>query len=83
MEAVREVLLRDWDPLGVGDNPSLSDEYDRYVGTACRYLQGGVDDYKLAAYLGQIQEVAMGLTRVDTERDLRVARRLLALTIAR
>lgn len=25
---IREILLEQWDPLSVGDNPSLSDEYD-------------------------------------------------------
>ena len=25
---VREILLRDWDPCDVGNNPRLSDEYD-------------------------------------------------------
>jgi len=29
---VREVLMRDWDPIGVSDVPEAADEYDRYVG---------------------------------------------------
>jgi hypothetical protein len=28
---IRTVLLRDWDPLGVGNNPKLSDEYDSCI----------------------------------------------------
>jgi len=28
---VRTVLLKEWDPLGVGDNPNLADEYDAYI----------------------------------------------------
>jgi hypothetical protein len=81
MESVRAVLLSEWDPLGVADNPSCRDEYDRYVATACRLLREGADEHKLAAYLSQVQEVAMGLSRVDSERDRSVARRLLALTV--
>ena len=28
---IRSILLSDWDPLGVGDNPKLIDEYDSYI----------------------------------------------------
>ena len=31
MGQIREVLLRNWDPLSVGRNPHLADEYDDYV----------------------------------------------------
>ena len=31
IERVRMVLLSQWDPLGVGDNPRLKSEYDSYV----------------------------------------------------
>jgi hypothetical protein len=30
---VREVLMREWDPIGVSGVPEAADEYDRYVGT--------------------------------------------------
>jgi hypothetical protein len=29
---VREVLMQEWDPIGVRDAPHAQDEYDRYVG---------------------------------------------------
>ncbi|QEH34902.1 hypothetical protein OJF2_34470 [Aquisphaera giovannonii] len=81
MEAVRQVLLREWDPIGVADNPACFDEYDRYARTICRYLEEGVDEFKLTAYLGQVQTVGMGLSRADAERDKLVARRLMALSV--
>ena len=28
---VREILLKDWDPCGVGGNNALADEYDEYL----------------------------------------------------
>jgi hypothetical protein len=31
-QRVRAILLKDWDPLIVGDNPHLSDEYDDFSG---------------------------------------------------
>lgn len=29
--AIREVLLKHWDPCGVGDNEALRGEYDSYI----------------------------------------------------
>jgi hypothetical protein len=31
LQAVREVLFREWDPIGVNDNPLAGDEYDHYA----------------------------------------------------
>jgi hypothetical protein len=28
---IRAILLGLWDPLSIGDNPHLSDEYDAYI----------------------------------------------------
>src|SRR4051794_31652361 len=30
-QAIREVLFREWDPIGVNDNPLCEDEYDSYA----------------------------------------------------
>jgi hypothetical protein len=81
MEAVREILLHEWDPIGVAENPECRDEYDRYARTVCRYLREGVDAFKLGAYLAQVQAVAMGLSRVDEERDRAVVQRLMVLSM--
>ena len=79
LEAVREILLREWDPIGVAHNPDCSNEYDRYARTISRYLSDGIDGYKLTAYLSQVQTVEMGLSSVDKERDKAIARLLLSL----
>jgi hypothetical protein len=78
-EAVRVVLLREWDPLGVRDKPMCCGEYDSYAPAIGRLLQAGVDEFRLAAHLGQLQRVAMGLSLVDEERNRAVARRLRSL----
>jgi len=31
---VRQILLRDWDPIGIQDIAEASDEYDRYADKA-------------------------------------------------
>ncbi len=28
---IRNILLNDWDPLNIGENPNISDEYDNYI----------------------------------------------------
>ena len=79
LDEVREILLREWDPIGVGRKPECHNEYDRYARTICLYLEKGADEYRLASYLAQVRTVTMGMSFVDSERDRAVARRLLAL----
>jgi hypothetical protein len=76
--AVREVLFREWDPIGVNDNPLLADEYDSYAPTICRLLEAGADERRLAAHLQQLRTNAMGLSdgAEQQEHDRRVARHL-------
>lgn len=55
-------------------------EYNRYARTICRYLKEGADEFRLMAYLAQVQTVSMGLSRADEERDKLIAKRLMALS---
>ena len=77
--AVQEVLFQEWDPIGVNSNEVCRDEYNSYAPTICRYLQDGVDEYKLAAHLSQLQRVSMGVPRIDEDLNRNVARKLLNL----
>lgn len=79
LAAVREILFREWDPIGVNDNPNCRDEYDSYAPTICRMLAENVDDRRLAAHLSRLQRESMGLSVVDEGLPRRVARRLIAL----
>jgi hypothetical protein len=40
-EQIRQILLHDWDPVGVRDQPSAQREYDSYVGGLYRLLAEG------------------------------------------
>jgi hypothetical protein len=79
LDDVREILLREWDPIGVAHNPECQDEYDHYARTICRYLKEGADEYRLAAYLAQNRVVALGRSFAEPECDRSVARRLLSI----
>ena len=60
--AIRDVLLRDWDPIGVRDVPEAQDEYDGYVGGVYRLLTAGATVPELAEHLAGIQHDSMGLS---------------------
>jgi hypothetical protein len=80
-QEVREILLREWDPLGVADNPACRDEYDSYAYTLCRYLMERADEYRLAEYLSRVRSDSMGLGTAAPECDIKVARLLLGLRV--
>jgi hypothetical protein len=76
---VKEVLFREWDPIGVNSNPARSDEYDSYASGIARLLQAEADEYKIAEHLRSLQRVSMGMSSADAERDREIARRLKSL----
>lgn len=53
---IRQVLLDQWDPLCVGDNRKLADEYDSYLGEIVKALDGQVGVEQLAKLLAAIEE---------------------------
>jgi len=38
IDRVRQILLSDWDPIVVGGNPKLQDEYDSFIGRILSFL---------------------------------------------
>jgi alkanesulfonate monooxygenase SsuD/methylene tetrahydromethanopterin reductase-like flavin-dependent oxidoreductase (luciferase family) len=61
---IREVLLRDWDPMGLGDALGAPDDYD----AVARELHALVTDpettaERIAAYLRWVEREQMGLQR--------------------
>jgi hypothetical protein len=79
---VREVLMRDWDPIGVAAVPEAADEYDRYVARAYVMLMDErATAADIASYLLEVATEHMGLpeTLDLAERSDRAARTLVAL----
>lgn len=82
-ESIRQVLLQDWDPIGINDIAEAQDEYDSYVGGVYRLLTSGGTEDAIIDHLYRIAADNMGLPVVDRE-DLRdVARKLRGLEIER
>jgi hypothetical protein len=78
--AIRGVLLKDWDPIGVTDIPEAADEYDSYVGPVYRKLSEGATKEEVARLLRSIEAEKMGLGR-DLAPLLPVAGKLLGLRV--
>ena len=82
-ESIRQVLLREWDPIGVRDVPEAQDEYDGYVGGVYRLLASGAAEKQILDHLWQIETDAMGLSRLDPAELAPVARKLRSLALGR
>jgi hypothetical protein len=55
-QEIRTILLKDWDPLGVGENPNLANEYDDYIPGILRLLDAHGAEAQLERYLRDIEE---------------------------
>jgi hypothetical protein len=78
---VREVLMREWDPVGVRDCADAQDEYDPYAGEVYVMLMDeGATAEAIAAYLHEIATGHMGLSSLQlAERCRRTAKILVSL----
>jgi hypothetical protein len=79
---VRDLLMREWDPIGVSNVPEASGEYDRYVGEVYVMLMDQRATAEvIAAYLLDISTNYMGLSanQILAERSARTAAALVAL----
>jgi hypothetical protein len=81
-EQIRQVLLHDWDPIGVQEFPEAQDEYDSYVGGVYSLLVSHAQDEELLEHLYQIERDTMGLGSRDKSRLLPVVQKLRKLNVA-
>jgi hypothetical protein len=80
-DAIREILLQDWDPIGVRDVPAAQDEYDGYVGGVYRLLASAAAPEAVAEHLRTIQTERMGLGPPQPGDLLSVAEQLCRLSV--
>jgi hypothetical protein len=74
---IRQVLVQNWDPIGIADIPEAHDEYDSYIPEIARMIvrRGSADDI---AKLLLAAEQNMGV-EPNADRASEVARRLLGI----
>ena len=63
---IRRILLRDWDPLRVSDNPHLHDEYDRYIDGIVYLLDQHCTVDELKKHLSRIEREEMSLVELTS-----------------
>lgn len=73
---IREIFLKDWDPLDVGDNPNLIDEYDAYIPRILKALRNKASESEVAEVLHNIEVDEFGIDP-NSEFKLDVAKRLI------
>jgi hypothetical protein len=76
---IKQILLAQWDPIGVAEFPEAQDEYDAYVSEVYRLLsrRAGIDE--IFTYLWWLETQHMGLSG-DRQRTEEIAKRLYELT---
>ena len=60
-KAIRLALLKEWDPIGVGDIPEAQDEYDSYVYHIYGLLIRRRPKQEIVDYLWELETEQMGL----------------------
>jgi len=80
-ESIRQILLHDWDPIGVNDVPEAQDEYDSYVADVYRLLASRCSADQMTDHLLRLESEAMGLVP-DRKRLRAVANKLIALDVS-
>lgn len=80
-DEIREVLFREWDPIGVNDMPELSDEYNAYVGKVYRTLISGCSLRELMTLLHTIESEDIGTSCRDKSGPMEAAIKLLEIDV--
>ena len=78
---IGRILLQEWDPIGVADEPMAADEYEGYVYGVVRLLLDGAPAPAIAAHLAEIECKRMGMEGVASSSHHAVASTLRALPI--
>lgn len=79
-EEVKNILMNDWDPIGIKNNPNAKAEYDQYALRIVGMLYNGTTQDKLADYLENIATEDLGLLSNKTL-SMDISKKLLALKL--
>jgi hypothetical protein len=55
-DEIRQVLVKEWDPIGIKDEPRAQDEYDSYIAGVFNLLARHGSDKEIEDYLWKIIE---------------------------
>jgi hypothetical protein len=60
-ERIRHVLMNEWDPIGIKDNPDAAYDYDSYVDEVIRQCWNFNPPHVIASYLHHVKTREMGV----------------------
>jgi hypothetical protein len=81
-EAIRQVFIQDWDPIGVMNDPEWPrDEYDSYIGQIYTMLARNESAEFIARHLCSIEDRLMGLGALPPSARINVATKLKAIDL--
>ena len=81
MENIRQILLYEWDPIGVKEIPEARDEYDSYVSGVYRLLTSNISAQQIAEHLAKVESEQMGLNPQPMQHLLQIANHLLSIDV--
>lgn len=64
---IRNILVKDWDPINIGNNPNLYDEYDGYIGTLIKMLSQKCTVENIIVFLEKTEKETMGLDNINID----------------
>jgi hypothetical protein len=77
-KSVKEILLNEWDPIGVKNNPKAKSEYDSYALRILGMLANGTDEGKIEIFLTDTVTKDFEL-KANTELTRAVSKKLISL----
>ena len=78
--SIRQVLVYEWDPIGIKGVPEAIDEYDAYIGRINGILAGNRSKIDLVDFLQRIERDEIGISTSEQTRE-NVVNSLLALNV--
>ena len=79
--SIRQILFRDWDPIGLNDDQNILDEYDAYIAPIYRILVGSRSEDEIINFLFSTEVNEIGIS-CESPKQLRlVAKKLLKLDV--
>ncbi len=79
--SIRQILFKEWDPIGVSDNLNLVDEYDSYIAPIYRLLSINQSEESLIEFLFRTERDVLGVACESPEQLRPVAKKLLSLDV--
>jgi hypothetical protein len=81
MSEIRSVLMQEWDPIGVKDEPAAADEYDGYIGGIYGLLKNSAAPKEISDHLREIEIKRMGFAEFQVPEHLNVAASLMRIEL--